>query len=42
MKTDHKITLEPLEDSDREQFIRDNQFAFLYGATQEFGMRDDN
>lgn len=28
--------------SQREQFIRDLQEAFLYGATQEFGMRDDH
>ncbi|MBQ7542443.1 MAG: GNAT family N-acetyltransferase [Clostridia bacterium] len=36
------ISLEPLKAADREQFIRDNQEAFLYGATQEFGMRDDH
>ena len=36
------IWLERLEDDDREQFILDNQEAFLYGATQEFGMRDDH
>ncbi len=36
------ITLEPLKDSDREQFIRDNQEAFRYGATEEFGLRDDH
>ena len=36
------IRLEPLQAADREQFIRDNQEAFLYGATQEFGMRDDH
>ena len=36
------IRLEPLKAVDREQFIRDNQEAFLYGATQEFGMRDDH
>ncbi|WP_218121318.1 GNAT family N-acetyltransferase [Actinomyces ruminicola] len=32
----------PLTADDREQFIADNQEAFLYGATQEFGMRDDH
>ena len=32
------ITLEKLKDSDREQFIRDNQEAFIYGATEEFGL----
>lgn len=36
------ISLEPLEDNDREQFITDNQYAFLYGATQEFGLRDEH
>jgi GNAT superfamily N-acetyltransferase len=36
------VTLEPLKDSDREQFIRDNQEAFRYGATEEFGLRDDH
>lgn len=36
------VSLIPLEDSDREQFILDNQRAFWYGAMQEFGMRDDH
>ena len=36
------ITLQPLEPDDREQFVLDNQEAFRYGATQEFGMRDDH
>lgn len=36
------VILAPLEPDDREQFILDNQEAFLYGATQEFGMRDDH
>ena len=36
------VWLERLEDCDREQFILDNQEAFLFGATQEFGMRDDH
>ena len=36
------VRLLPLEESDREQFIKDNQEAFLYGATEEFGMRDDH
>jgi hypothetical protein len=30
----------PLRPEDREQFILDNQWAFKYGAQQEFGMRD--
>ena len=36
------ITLAPLAESDREQFISDNQAAFNYGALQEFGRRDDH
>ncbi|MBP0966042.1 MAG: GNAT family N-acetyltransferase [Oscillospiraceae bacterium] len=35
------VTLLPLTESDREQFIRDNQEAFRYGALEEFGPRDD-
>ena len=37
-----KITLVPLKDEDREQFIKDNQEAFKYGALEEFGLRDDH
>ncbi len=37
-----EITLAPLEPSDRERFIRDNQDAFNYGALEEFGQRDDH
>ena len=37
-----EILLIPLETSDREQFIRDNQEAFNYGALEEFGQRDDH
>ena len=36
-----EVTLLPLQPEDREQFILDNQWAFKYGAQQEFGMRDD-
>lgn len=36
------VTLEHLKDSDREQFIKDNQEAFKYGATEEFGLRDSH
>ena len=36
------ITLTPLAPDDREQFVLDNQRAFKYGATEEFGMRDDH
>ena len=36
------ITLAALAPDDRERFVLDNQEAFLYGATVEFGMRDDH
>ena len=36
------ITLSPLQPADREQFILDNQRAFSYGATEEFGLRDNH
>ena len=35
------VYLLPLQEDDREQFIRDNQWAFKYGSTIEFGMRND-
>lgn len=38
----YKIILVPLEDCDREQFIKDNQEAFNYGALEEFGIRDEH
>ena len=41
MEQSINITLLPLQDTDREQFILDNQRAFKYGAMEEFGMRDD-
>lgn len=37
-----EVKLLPLEESDREQFILDNQEAFNYGALEEFGRRDDH
>ena len=37
-----KVTLLPLAADDREQFILDNQWAFKYGAIEEFGERDDH
>ena len=37
-----KITLTPLTDADRNRFILDNQYAFKYGALEEFGERDDH
>ena len=36
------VELKPLEDSDAEQFILDNQEAFNYGVLEEFGKRDDH
>ncbi len=36
------ITLTRLTEHDREQFILDNQRAFKYGATEEFGERDNH
>ena len=36
------IELRPLLAEDREQFILDNQRAFLYGATEEFGLLDQH
>jgi len=37
-----EVTLVPLTNDDREQFILDNQEAFNYGALEEFGLRDDH
>ena len=37
-----KIELIPLKENDKEQFIKDNQEAFLYGATIEFGLMDEH
>ena len=37
-----KVTLVPLEADDREQFILDNQWAFKYGAMEEFVERDNH
>lgn len=36
------ITLTRLTEDDREQFILDNQYAFKYGAMEEFGERDNH
>ncbi|MBR1752182.1 MAG: GNAT family N-acetyltransferase [Ruminococcus sp.] len=36
------IELRPLAPDDRERFIKDNQAAFLYGAVEEFGLRDEH
>ena len=36
------IQLCPPEPQDIEQFIKDNQEAFNYGALEEFGLRDDH
>ena len=37
-----KITLTLLTADDRNQFILDNQYAFKYGAVEEFGPRDNH
>ena len=37
-----KVTLLPLAPDDRENFIKDNQWAFKYGAMMELGERDDH
>ena len=37
-----EIHIAPLQNDDREQFIKDNQEAFNYGALEEFGLRDDH
>ena len=37
-----KVSLVPLTEDDREQFILDNQWAFKFGAMMEFGERDDH
>ena len=37
-----EVTLISLAPDDREQFILDNQWAFKYGALQEFGKQDDH
>ncbi|MBR4268040.1 MAG: hypothetical protein IKQ46_18555 [Bacteroidales bacterium] len=37
-----EIILMPLEERFRDQFIKDNQEAFRYGATEEFGLRDEH
>lgn len=36
------VQLLPLEDWDQEQFIKDNQEAFNFGALEEFGLRDQH
>ena len=41
MSSKNNVILSALEQNDREQFITDNQRAFKFGATEEFGMRDD-
>ena len=42
MSSKLNVILSPLEPDDREQFITDNQRAFKFGATEEFGMRADH
>lgn len=40
--TKSMVSLVPLTAGDREQFIRDNQWAFQYGAMLEFGERSNH
>ena len=42
MNTPGRITLTTLTNEDRNQFILDNQYAFKYGACEEFGSRDNH
>jgi len=37
-----EVILELLDKEDKEQFIKDNQEAFKYGALEEFGIRDEH
>lgn len=37
-----EIKLVPTTEDDQEQIILDNQEAFNYGSSGEFGMRDDH
>lgn len=37
-----KVSLIPLTKENREWFIINNQKAFKYGATEEFGVRDEH
>ena len=36
------ITLTRLTEDDREQFVKDNQYASKYGEMDEFGERDNH
>lgn len=40
-RMDAVVRLVPLEERDREQFIRDNQRAFYFGAVETFGVREE-
>ncbi len=35
-----EVVLRPLEEFDRERFIRDNQWVFKYGSMEEFETRN--
>ncbi len=41
-RTENRVYLAPLDEDDRDRFVRDNQEAFNYGALEEFGRRDDH
>lgn len=36
-----QVKLISLQENDREQFIRDNQWSFKYGSIEEFGLRNN-
>lgn len=42
MRNKEEIRLVLLNKDDRKQFILDNQYAFKYGAMEEFGVRDNH
>lgn len=37
-----RIKLITLKEANKEEFIKENQYAFKYGAMEEFGMRDNH
>ena len=41
-RIENRVYLAPLTEDDRDQFVRDNQEAFNYGALEEFRRRDDH
>lgn len=37
-----EVELRELGEGEREEFILENQWAFKYGAVEEFGVRDEH